>query len=351
MKNQQWQWAALVGAIMIVTVFLPGYRPLRAETDSHGVQGKSHSRPAAFPVKVINYDASGKPVAYIYRKAPSRVVITHPGATEILLELGLEGRIVSSVATYDAPLERLANKYARLNIMKAKFLPTREEMLAMGPDLIIGWAHHFNGNELGDVRVWQQRGIATYIMPSSLQRENPTLENTIYSCIADLGQIFGISEQTSGYIQDLKDRVAGIFQRVKDVPRKKTVIVLQYHGNGRFSVYGRNYLISNLVKLAGAENLEHGRISFAGAEQILAFDPDFIIYVPLKQRVRDLSDSEAVAQLKGIKELRSIRAIRRGAIVNLPFFTVNNGGIRAVDTVEYLARKFYPERFGAKTIQ
>ncbi|MDF2634747.1 MAG: ABC-type transporter, periplasmic subunit [Pelosinus sp.] len=43
---------------------------------------------AIYPVTITNYDSSENPVAYTYKKVPERVVITHPGATELLLELG-----------------------------------------------------------------------------------------------------------------------------------------------------------------------------------------------------------------------------------------------------------------------
>jgi len=43
--------------------------------------------------------------------------------------------------------------------------------------------------------------------------------------------------------------------------------------------------------------------------------------------------------------LTSMRAIHNGHIINLPFFTVNNGGVRTVDAIEQIARQLYPEQF------
>ena len=304
------------------------------------------SNESTYPVTITNYDTMENPVPYTYKKAPERVVITHPGATELLLELGLEGRILSTVAPYGAPLERLAEKYTKLTIMKAQYTPSKEELLEMQPDLIIGWAHHFSPNEFGDIKSWHERGIATYIMPSTLKKSNPTLDNAIYACITDIGQIFGIQDKAHQYIESAKQRVALVEKAVTSVQQKKSVIILQDYNNGTFSLYGSNYLINNMVDIAGGKNLSEDQASFISAEKVLSFDPDFIVYVSTNRMnsTIDLTDEEALAQLKTITELQSMRAIRSNNIINLPFFTVNNGGIRTIDAIEKIAKNLYPEQ-------
>lgn len=308
---------------------------------------ESQSAHGSYPVSIANYDANGNQAAYSYKKAPTKVVSTHPGATELLLELGLEEAIQTTVAPYGAPLDRLAEKYAKLNIMKSQYAPSQEELLEMQPDLIVGWSHHFSSSEFGDVSTWHKRNIGTYIMPSTLSKVKPTLDTAVYASIADIGKIFGIEQKTSQYIEVSKKRVANVESAVKNIEKKKTVIILQDHPNGTFSVYDSNYLISNIVDIAGGKNLADTPIAFVGAEKLLAFDPDVIIYVSYNnnESSKDLKDYEAIEQLKGIKELKSMRAIREGNIINLPFFTVNNGGVRAIDAIEKVSKGLYPERF------
>jgi iron complex transport system substrate-binding protein len=213
------------------------------------------SNSTLYPVTITNFDAAERPILVTYKQAPSRVVITHPGATELLLELGLEDRILCTVAPYGAPLDRVAEKYARLNIMKAQFVPTQEELIAMQPDMIIGWAHHFDENKLGNVKSWQKRGMATFVMQSSLTHNKPTLENVVYACLSDMGKIFGIQEKTELYIKHYKERVALVEKAVQDISKKKNVIVLQDHANGTFSIYDSSYLISHMIDIAGGKNL------------------------------------------------------------------------------------------------
>jgi len=80
------------------------------------------------------------------------------------------------------------------------------------------------------------------------------------------------------------------------------------------------------------------------AEKVLSYDPDVILFIPYQiSLLEDLNDSVAKAQLEEIKELRSMRAIEQHQIIPLSFFTVNNGGIRTIDTLEKIAKELYPD--------
>lgn len=301
----------------------------------------------AYPVTITNYDYVENPIDFTYHKTPAKVVVIHPGATELLLDLGLESRIVATIAPYGKPVAQVAEKYARLNILKAPYMPSEEELLELQPDMIIGWTHQFSPTGIGQVKAWQNRNVGTYILPSTLLKSKPTLETMVYSNIADIGRIFNIQPVTGPYIEKLKNRVTKIQASLQGVTRKKTVLVLQDHFNGTFSLYDSQHLISHMIELAGGINLCENRASFVGAEKVLAFEPDFIIFVSVNKRnfAEDLSDEEAVASLQSVTELRGLRAIQTGNIINLPFFTVNNAGIRTIDGIEKIATHLYPDKF------
>lgn len=311
-----------------------------------GLYAPTTSSETPYPRTVENYHASGAPVSYTYTKVPQRVVITHPSATELFLELGLENHILSTVPPYSAPLPRLAEKYKQLSIMKAQYAPSQEELLAMSPDMIIGWSHHFTDNQLGSVSSWHQRRIPTFIMQSTLFFVEPTLESAVYACISDIGKIFAITEKTNAYIRQMKSRVSQVQASLKDIPKKKSLIVLQNHGNGQFSLYGRSSLISHLISLAGGQNLCELPVSFVGAEKILLYDPDYVIYIPYTTNSSyDYSQEEAIQQLQSLRGLQNIPSVKEGRIIPLPFTSVNDGGLRAVDTIETIAHQLYPNAF------
>ena len=302
---------------------------------------------ASYPLTIANYDALERSVSYTYKKIPERVILTHPGATEVLLELGLEKHILSTTAPYGSPLARLADKFARLAILQAPYAPSQEELVEMRPDLLIGWVHHFTPTGIGKVKNWHNRDIGTYILPNTLTKTTPSLENTLNATISDFGKIFNIQAKTDTYITELRRRVAYIEKAVQPIHSKKTVLVLQDHFNGTFSLYGDNHVISTMISIAGGQNLCQTPASFVGAEKVLSFNPDFILFVSynIKDSQTDLTDQEAAAHLRNISLLQSMRAIRAGNIINIPFFTVNSGGIRTVDAIEKIAQTLYPEKF------
>jgi len=313
---------------------LPPVSPPAASTDT-----------GYLTVTIHNFDAAENKIDYTYQYAPVRVAITHPGATELLLELGLEDRILATLAPYGPPLKRVAERYARLPIMAAPFVPSQEEMLEMQPDLIIGWSHNFSDSALSDVYFWQEQNIATYIIPSTLSKTKPTLENAVYAFLDDMGKIFGVQDKAAALIKNYQARVAAIGQRLAPIPAKKSVMVLQNQSNGQFSLYDSSYLIHDMIKTAGGIPVADDVPFIVGAEKVLAYDPDYILYVSLSGNgTNELTDDEAAAQLKEIDELSSMRAIRENHIINLPFFTVNNGGIRTVDAIEKIASRLYPKK-------
>lgn len=335
--------AGILSTAVLLMVTACGSNQPEPKLHSSPVQSSSN----AYPVTIQNYDYLENQVGYTYRKSPERVVVTHPGATELLLEFGLENRIAATIAPYGRPVERLAAKYEKLKITKAQYMPSAEELLELQPDMIIGWVQQFAPTGMGEVQTWQSRGVGTYILPSTLVKTKPTLETMVYQSITDIGNIFNIQLVTDNYIQNLRNRVAKVQAAVKDIPHKKTAIILQDHFNGTFSIYDNQYLITHLLELAGGINLCKNRTSFVSAEKVLAFDPDVVIFVSVNKHslTEDLSDEEAVKSLQSVSELRSMRAIQQGNIINLPFFTVNNGGIRMIDAVEKIAVGLYSDRF------
>lgn len=49
-------------------------------------------------------------------------------------------------------------------------VPSREQVMALQPDLLMGWSHHFTPATLGDVRQWYERNIGVYIVPATDRR-------------------------------------------------------------------------------------------------------------------------------------------------------------------------------------
>ncbi|MBP2632000.1 MAG: ABC-type transporter, periplasmic subunit [Firmicutes bacterium] len=298
-----------------------------------------------FPVVVNNYDSEGREVRYTYQRPPQKVLSTYPGATELLLTLGLDANIMATVAAYGAPPEELGKRYDALSILQAAFIPSQEEIFAMQPDFIIGWAHNFSAGEMGEVHNWQDRHIGTYIVPGTLKHTQPTIENSVYPFIADIGKIFGIEKRAQDYIDDCRSQVAVLQQKIGTMEKRPKVIILQEHGKSTYSLYGNRYIIDDIVQKAGGENLVKEQTSFVGPERILGYEPDYVIYVSYSlQPGKNLSDAEAKEKLQGNPEFQSMKAVMEGRIINVPFNDVNNCNGRVIEAMKKIAQGLYPDK-------
>lgn len=283
---------------------------------------------------IMNYDANGKSVKTVYHDVPHKVLVLYPGATEVMLEMGLDDSILATVSPYGGEPENISARYKALPKIKAAYIPALEEVFAMQPDLIIGWAHNFSPTELGSVYDWKAHKIPAYIVPATLQHDLPTIENSVYPFLTDMGVIFQREQQTDDYIKQLQQRVENVTSIVSQ-REMKTAIVVQDHGKSSYSLYGPNYLITDILNKAGLRNLVQQKTSFVGPERILGYDPDYVIFVSLPDKDgNDLSDEAVMDLVTNNPDLTSLKAVREKRIINIPFAQVNSGNGRAVDALE-----------------
>lgn len=297
-------------------------------------------------VIIHNFDSKGHSFTEVYTKVPQRVISTYPGATELLIELGVSQAIQGTVAPYGRERGTLREAYNRLPIIKAPFVPSLEEMYELDPDLIIAWSHHFGEGPLRSVKDWQQRGVNTYIVPGTIRLGHRTVEDTVYPFIEDMGRIFRVDAKAKTYLESLKQRIAVVQSKIPRGSPPKNVIILQSYGNGLYTLYGEEYLISDAAEKAGGHNISLMQMTSVGAERILGFDPDAIVLVtPIHEDGTPYSDAEAIKFLQDNSELDSMRAVREGHVINVPFADINNGNGRVIDAIEKIAQGLYPEAF------
>ena len=301
---------------------------LLSATDGRG----SHA-PSEQPVDGITYttaDSDGRPATFTLAHPPERVLISYPGATELLIDLRLESRIIGTIAPYGAELPSYADAYTALPILAAPYVPSREEVITLRPDLIIGWSHHFTPEALGDVYSYIDRGVGAYIVPATVRKGHPSLEETIYPFIADMGHIFGVEDRAAAYTNGLKERVAAVEMRTQARGRRYTAMILQAHGNSLYSMYGPAYIIDDIARKAGADNIVDRQMRSVGPERVLGFAPEVIIYVNAKDR----TEEEARAELRSDPNLQNMKAVRENRIIIVNFSDVNNGNGRCITALE-----------------
>ncbi len=271
--------------------------------------------------------------------APQRVVVTYPGATELLIDLGLQQYIVGTVAPYGEEPSRYKEAYSALPIVSG-FVPSREAVWQLQPDLIIGWSHHFKPDALGDEVQWRSRGVNTYIVPATIRKGTPTLEDTVYPFIDDMGRLFHVEAKALAYKEQLMAQVSEVVARTATMTKHPTVMILQSHGRSTYSLYGPTYLIDDVVKKAGGRNVTDYQLSQVGPERVLAYDPDVIVDVLVtSDQGATQADEMALAELRADPHVKDLRAVREGRVIAVPFGDVNNGNGRAVNALVHISER------------
>ena len=301
-----------------------------AATDGRGSYAKDT---VSDGIAYTTSDSEGRSAAFTLADTPERVLVSYPGATELLIDLGLSDRIIGTIAPYGAEPPAYADAYAALPILAAPYVPSREEVVALRPDLIIGWSHHFTPEALGDVYSYFDRSIGAYIVPATVRKGHPSLEETVYPFIADMGHIFGVEERAAAYTAGLKERVAVVEARTAARGRRFSAMILQAHGSSLYSMYGPAYIIDDIARKAGADNIVDRQMRAVGPERVLGFAPEVIIYVNPK----DCTEEEARAELRGDPNLQNMKAVRENRIIIVNFSDVNNGNGRCITALEDIA--------------
>ena len=327
----------LFSSILITLVVLVGWISYHHGNNYDGHNYDGH-RAVDNGVVISNFDGDGHVLDVIYPKEPKRVLSTYPGATELLIALGLDPSIVATVAPYGVEPELLAESYNRIPKVQAPFVPTKEEVLSISPDLIIGWNHHFQPNALGDVRNWHNRNVATYVVPATVRQGHPTLESTVYPFIDDIGKIFNVESRAEAYRKSLERRVQHVQDKVNNHLNRPTVMILQSYGNSTYSVYGERYIIYDIVEKAGGKPVTENMLKAVGPERILGYDPDYIVLV-MSRKTMDETEFEQSGRTLLLEDskINSLRAIQNHHIITVDFGAVNNGNGRTVDVLEEIA--------------
>src|SRR5680860_141629 len=123
---------------------------------------ESAASAAGYPVSLKNCG-----VAVSVAAEPQRVVTIKSSATELILALGLEDRLVGS-AFLDGPLPaHLEAAGSTLNVM-SEFLPGQEAVLGLTPDFIYGgWESNFSADGVGERDRLADLDIGSYVSPAA----------------------------------------------------------------------------------------------------------------------------------------------------------------------------------------
>lgn len=279
-----------------------------------------------------------------FAKIPERVVTLNQAATEVMLTLGLQDRLVGTAYLDDRILPALASAYQQIPVLAAKY-PSREILLAAKPDLLYAaYPGAFGPTGVGSRMDWKSRGVDTYLAPAGCtDKSRPpgvSLETT-FAELRDVARVFGISARGEQLVSSYQAELKAVRDRVGKVSRSPRVF---WYDAGDPPQAGACCGAPNeILRLAGATNIfadTPGSWTAVSWEAVIARNPDVIVLANASWSTA----AEKRMQLSSRTALAGIDAIRQNRIVEIDF-AYTTPGIRNVSAVSRLAEALYPDRF------
>lgn len=277
----------------------------------------------------------------IFAAAPQRVVSTSQQGTEMLLALGLGDRIMGTAFTYAEPLPEQAEAFAAVPDLGDG--ATREVVLEAEPDLVL--AGFFDGDldpEAGNATEEElaEAGAQVFGLTGSCAEDpaDTTIETT-YDDLLALGEVFGVTEAATEVVEEMRQTVGAVEERLADVTPVRAVAYA--NGEGPLGLVGAG-IANDVLQRAGVENLfaDTGEtFSQVSIEEVAAAGPEAFLTVDYSPGPTPQEKAEQLYEL-----LPEASATRDERAIPVPDIGLNEG-IRNADTVEAIARELHPDAF------
>ncbi|MEU8382042.1 ABC transporter substrate-binding protein [Streptosporangium sp. NPDC048865] len=281
---------------------------------------------------------------------PRRAVSMEQNATEIMLTLGLAGRMAGTAYRTDPVLGELKADYDRVPVLAAQY-PGREALLAAEPDFVYSMRASAYAPDAGGTRKdLAGLGIPAYL--SSNDCEDPGLIppavtfDAIFGEIGDIAKIFGVPERGESVVAGLRKRLDTARTMAANLagdaagegPGVK--LMWYYSGTKTPAIAGRGGLPDTIGTFLGAGNAfsDIARQWSEGSwEKIAERDPDVIVLADLT-RGGDGDSAEAKMRfLRSDPVASRLTAVRKNRFVVVPGSAMDPS-IRSVGAVEQVGR-------------
>jgi iron complex transport system substrate-binding protein len=281
-------------------------------------------------------------------------VTTDVNMVEGMLALGLDSAIVGTFTVGDKTHEIGAQYRDRWNKLEhvSDDYPELEPLVALKPDFVFtGWAWGLNESKNITPDNLAGYGIKTLSLAESCDwgpnagSGTAVGMETTYTDIMNLGKIFGVRPKAEQVLDDMKAKIAGVQERVKDATPKK-VFLYDAGEEAPFTVGGLG-VPHELITLAGGTNIfATVKRSWTDStwEKVVDAQPDCIL---LNDYGGSSASSGAAFKEKFLRTspiTKDLPAVKNGCVLALPFGDFAPGP-RNADAVEKIARWLHPEAF------
>ena len=258
-------------------------------------------------------------------EVPERIVSLAPSNTEILFALGLGDRVVGVTRYCNYPEEakerEIVGGFASAEV---------EKIIALKPDLIL--ASGTLQKKL--VAELEARGQTVFwIYPQTV--------DDVLESFETIGEMTGSSTAAQRLRKDVEEIIEAVQERVKDIPEQERVMVYRIMGLDPVATIGGESFQTDVHRLAGGKNIfadTEKNYFELDLEMLLELDPDIIV-------ICGEDEEAAKARIRSQEGWGDLTAVKTDRIVVISCDLVCRPSPRIGQTIEGLAKKFYPERF------
>lgn len=299
----------------------------------------------------LTLDNCGRKITF--DKAPEKAVSIGQNSSEILLSLGLAGKMAATAVWVGPVLENLkaANETVkRISVNQPSF----EAVVKTDPDLVAAQFVFDVGPNgvVGKREQFEELGIATYISPGDCVAKDNSMRDgarskmfsmdVIYQEIAELAQIFDVQDKGEAFIAELKQREAKAAASVAGGKAKDISLVYWFSSSnlsGDAWVAGKNGAPGYITHVLGAKNAFDTQEEWPAVswESIAGKNPSVIVVGTMDRRKFPADDPKVkIDFMEKDPVISQLDAVKNKRFVELSAQAMNPT-IRTIDGIETVA--------------
>lgn len=319
-----------------------------ASADGSSTASPTAAGGPAYPVTV--QDVCGQDVQV--QAPPRRAIALEQGATEVMLSLGLQDRMVGTSYLTDPVLPELAEAYARVPVL-AKMYPAPEVVRSAEPDFLYSMlSSAFTPEVAGTRQELGSLGVPAYV--TRMNCEDPKLSrdftfDALFREVTDVAVVFGVPERAAQLVADQRRQLEEATAKAAAVTGEPTIMWFYSTYHGAPVVAGPGGVPAELNKLVGARNVfddldsKWGEVTW---EAIAQRNPEVIVIADLTRGRAGDSAADKRKLLAADSIASQLRAVKDNRIVALPGSALDPS-VRSVAAVPTLAQALVDQGFGS----